>query len=209
MFKKNTLKIKHISYAFSSAILFNDISFTLGNGHILNIYGDNGCGKTTLLRILTGLLRPHEGEICWGDTSLVANQAYYNQHMLYIGHQTGLKAGLTALENLALDCLLSQQNAKITPCAALLRLGLDSVKNLPVEQLSAGQAKRVALARLFSLSVPLWIIDEPYTHLDQHAIIIVNELIKQHLQQGGLAIIATHSATVDFKDFNLQRISLS
>ena len=97
MFKK-TLKIKPISYAFSLAILFNDTSFTLRNGHILNIHDDNGCGKTILLRILTGLLQRHEGEICWKDTSLVVNR----QHMLYIRQQMTLKAGLTALENLAL-----------------------------------------------------------------------------------------------------------
>lgn len=210
MYKNKTLVAKQLCYELPcNTDLFSNISFSIKNGQILNVYGDNGSGKSTLLRIISGLIPSSEGEMFWCNELLSSKQQSYHQDMLYIGHQTGLKMGLTAFENLSLDCLISQQNAKISLSEALDRLGLQLVKNVPCEQLSAGQAKRVALARLICLEAALWIIDEPYTHLDKNAIEIVNQLIKRHVQQGGLAIIATHSVANGFENSELTPLLLS
>lgn len=193
MYPLHTLCASEITYAFSERILFSNLNFPVLSGQILNIHGDNGSGKSTLLRILAGLISPHGGTVLWNAQNTNTNRLYYQQSMCYIGHQTGLKPGLTILENVQLDCFLAGQNANMGLDDVLVRLGIDSFKHLPVEQLSAGQAKRVALARLLYSQVPLWIIDEPYTHLDQDAIVIVNQMIEEHVEQGGLAVLATHA----------------
>jgi len=209
MVKKYTLEVANIMYGFSSATLLKNVSFLARSGQIVNIIGDNGRGKTTLLRIIAGLIQPHTGKLFWCGRDISVERIHYCQTLLYIGHQTGLKPGLSALENLKLDCLLFQQNAKIGPDEALEQLGLGAIKNLPSEQLSAGQAKRLALARLLSLNAPLWLIDEPYTHLDQCATEMVNQLIVQHVKRGGIVVIATHAVADDLVHADVLRVALS
>jgi heme exporter protein A len=209
MIKKYTLESIGISYAVSSRALFKNINFSLQQGQIANIYGGNGSGKTTLLRMIAGLIEPHDGKILWCDKKISIDRMQYQQNMRYLGHQTGLKPGLTVHENLQLDCLLSQQNANMGDNEAFGHLGINPIRNVLSEQLSAGQAKRVALASVTNAGVPLWIIDEPYTHLDQDGVRTVDQLILNHVKQGGLTMIATHALAEGLKHADVQGIALS
>jgi heme exporter protein A len=156
------------------------------------VVGPNGSGKTTLLRLLTGLLYPESGEIKWNQLSITTKRADYNQDILYAGHQHGIKTGLTVRENLQLDCSLYDQHPRMSIIQVLEDVGLLPVKEMQAQFLSAGQLQRLALARLLLIDAPLWILDEPFSSLDQHAINYFRQLLIQHVQQGGMVILTSH-----------------
>ncbi|WP_370552042.1 cytochrome c biogenesis heme-transporting ATPase CcmA [Citrobacter sp. FDAARGOS_156] len=167
-------------------ILFSDLSFRVNAGEWVQITGSNGAGKTTLLRLLTGLARPDAGEVCWQGKSLHQVRDSYHQELLWIGHLPGIKTRLSALENLRFfhhdgDCL-----------AALAQAGLAGYEDIPVNQLSAGQQRRVALARLWLTRARLWILDEPFTAIDVHGVERLTQRMAQHTVQGGIVILTTH-----------------
>lgn len=166
-------------------LLFSNLSSVVSAGQALQVVGPNGSGKTSLLRIVAGLLRPQAGQVRWDNRTPVPLG-----ELLYIGHAAGLKEELNPLENLQLDCAL--YGGKITPMAALEAMGVAAFARLPASTLSAGQRRLVGLARLCTRVVPLWLLDEPYALLDLAARARVRACIETHCQAGGIAVLALH-----------------
>jgi len=173
--------------------LFHGLSFTVAPSSVLKLAGDNGAGKTSLLRILAGLLPAANGEILWGNQVITQHSTDYCAALHYIGHGSGLKRSLTVYENLCLAKSLTRCEED-TLYDAAHRLHLDKLLQNPLEQLSAGQLRRVALARLLLSPKPLWLLDEPLTAMDQEGIAVVEQLLTTHAQQGGISVVSTHQA---------------
>lgn len=174
--------------------LFGGLNFALRGGDLLRVTGANGSGKTSLLRILCGLLSPVCGDVRWHGDNIRSLREEYWQQLLYIGHAHAVKEELTALENLVVSCTLVGVNvSREQALEALSRLGLAGYEALPVKILSRGQQRRVTLSRLFlSEKIPLWILDEPFDALDAGAVDCVRLLIAQHLARGGGVVLTTY-----------------
>jgi len=173
--------------------LFTNLSFSLSKGELLYLFGHHGCGKTTLMRAVCGLLQPTEGEIRWDGEPIRELSEEYTREVLYIGHKNGIKDDLTALENLRiLSPLDGVHMTEEQACDALERIGLRGFEDLPTQVLSQGQKRRVALARLLAHQAKLWILDEPFTALDKAAVELLQQVIREHLDQGGMAFLTTH-----------------
>ena len=173
--------------------LFSDINLQLGAGQWLYLQGENGAGKTSLLRILAGLTLPTEGDVFWQDSPIGKQRSQYHQDLLYIGHHAGLKEDLTLTENLRAQ--LAIDGVRVTDAAirdALTRMGLGKRQHLPARALSAGQKRRGLLARALLRPAKLWILDEPFNALDVKAIADVQNLLKAHLANGGLLVLTSH-----------------
>lgn len=173
--------------------LFQSLNLQLDAGQWLYLQGENGAGKTSLLRILAGLTLPAEGEVLWQNTPIGKQRATYHQDLLYIGHHAGLKEDLTLTENLRAQ--LAIDSVKVTNTAireALTRMGLGKRQHLPARVLSAGQKRRGLLARALLRPAKLWILDEPFNALDVQAIAHVQDLLKSHLANGGLLVLTSH-----------------
>ena len=172
--------------------LFDSLSFSLAAGERLRIAGANGSGKTSLLRILCGLLTPSAGEVRWKSTPIDSLQEEYSKEIVYLGHAPAVKDDLTAAENLRIACRLAGMSFQEGIFQkALARLGVPG--DVPVRKLSQGQRRRAALARLVvSESVPLWLLDEPYAALDKEAVAVVDGLIAGQAARGGAVIFTTH-----------------
>lgn len=171
--------------------LFRDLSFSLAAGQWLLIRGPNGSGKTSLLRILCGLSQPDDGRVCWAGSTLKEPTA--RAQIAYLGHAHGVKVDLTPYENLQIARRLSFF-PDLTADEALQRLGLAGLEDVACHTLSAGQRRRVALARLLVVQTRLWILDEPLTALDAAGVALFQDLLDRHLKNGGLAVISTHQA---------------
>jgi len=174
-------------------ILFEQLSLQLKPGELLQIKGKNGAGKSSLLRILAGLARPDEGELHYLQQPLNHFNTDYAANLCFIGHQSGIHEQLTALENLqfwrAAADLLPTDDFEL-----LANLGLAGLEDIPCKMLSAGQQRRVSLARLWTTTAQIWILDEPFTALDQSAIAQLQQHFIQHLNRGGAIILTTHQA---------------
>jgi heme exporter protein A len=184
--------------------LFSNLDFRLEAG-ILE--GRNGSGKTSLLRILCGIRLPDAGTVTWGDTAIDKLGPDYHMHMAYIGHRDGIKLDLTPLENLAMARALGMPN-EITLEAALAKVDLAGYEDVLTRNLSAGQQRRLALARLLVTDTSLWILDEPFTSLDVHGISVIEELLEAHTTAGGMLAVTSHHA-VNLQNTTVQRINLS
>lgn len=173
--------------------LFRNIEFTLETGELLLIEGQNGSGKTSLLRAIAGLLDFEEGEVHWQDRSIGADSQGFRAQLVWLAHKIGFKADLTLVENLAFERgLRSSSKARVDE--VLQRLELARLTRLPFRALSAGQQRRVALARMLLADAALWMMDEPFTNLDSHGQSLVVDLLSEHLGRGGLAVVASHHA---------------
>ncbi|EFN9671067.1 cytochrome c biogenesis heme-transporting ATPase CcmA [Escherichia coli] len=185
--------------------LFSGLSFTLNAGEWAQITGSNGAGKTTLLRLLTGLSRPDAGDVLWQGQPLHQVRDSYHQNLLWIGHQPGIKTRLTALENLH----FYHRDGDTAQCLeALAQAGLAGFEDIPVNQLSAGQQRRVALARLWLTRATLWILDEPFTAIDVNGVDRLTQRMAQHTEQGGIVILTTHQP-LNVAESKIRRISLT
>ncbi|HCL9277154.1 TPA: cytochrome c biogenesis heme-transporting ATPase CcmA [Escherichia coli] len=185
--------------------LFSGLSFTLNAGEWVQITGSNGAGKTTLLRLLTGLSRPDAGDVLWQGQPLHQVRDSYHQNLLWIGHQPGIKTRLTALENLH----FYHRDGDTAQCLeALAQAGLAGFEDIPVNQLSAGQQRRVALARLWLTRATLWILDEPFTAIDVNGVDRLTQRMAQHTEQGGTVILTTHQS-LNVAESKIRRISLT
>ncbi|MEI7795521.1 MAG: cytochrome c biogenesis heme-transporting ATPase CcmA [Methylococcaceae bacterium] len=187
------LEARQIACYRDERTLFSCLNFHLHSGQILLIEGVNGAGKTSLLRILTGLRQPDEGELFWNDESIQDLAAAFYRDVAYIGHNNGLKDTLTAQENLHYAQALAVPTLSIDE--ALQQVQLNGYQNTPVRYLSAGQRRRLALARLLCTHKTLWILDEPYTSLDKSSIQMVEQLIAAHVKQGGMVVMTSHHET--------------
>lgn len=178
--------------------LFQHVSHTLTGGELVQLEGHNGSGKTSLLRILAGLSVPEEGDVLWQRQSIYRQPDAYRRTMLYIGHKTGLKDVLTAYENLAFYQRAEAAQAQPGDIdAALERIGLKGYEDRPVSQLSAGQQRRVVLARLFLSRAVVWLLDEPFTAIDKQGVANLIALFRQHCDQGGIVLFTSHQHAAD------------
>lgn len=173
-------------------VLFENVNFTLEEGEILQIEGQNGSGKTTLLRILCGLSSHFEGTVFWHGQDIGRVSSLLYQSLLYVGHHSGVKAALTAEENLKWMQQLQPVLDKGSISLALEKVGLYGYEDVPCHSLSAGQQRRVGLARLYMSNAPLWILDEPFTALDKQGVAEKEALIASHAVDGGGVVLTTH-----------------
>ena len=175
-------------------LLFERLSFSAENGTLLRIAGPNGTGKTSLLRIMCGLLEATAGEIRWKGGNIRRLREEYWKDLVYVGHLNGVKDDLTVRENLRVSVRVAGRNAAEPRIAqALDAVGLAGFEDTMARFLSQGQRRRVALARLYvSEAVPLWILDEPFTALDVRGVANLSALIARHIEGGGTAVLTTH-----------------
>lgn len=184
-------------------VLFHSLSFAIDSGEVLHISGANGSGKTSLIRILLGLAEPSQGEVLWQQHSISQHRYQYNNDCCYIGHKAAVKACLTPRESLK---QYTKSNNNIEQ--ALADAGLAGYEDVTCQQLSAGQQRRVAIARLRLTKQPLWLLDEPFTALDSQGIALLEKLIAEHAQQGGVAVLSSHQP-FDIADVIVQRIDVA
>jgi heme exporter protein A len=188
------LEVRGLSCERDGRLLFDNLAFSLRPGEVLRIGGANGSGKTTLLRALAGLSERCRGEMLWRGSALRAVQHEFLSQSLYIGHEPGIKSSLSAVENLTWHCALNAPDHGGAIVTALARLGLDDAMDVPTRQLSAGQRRRVGLARLLLSPAILWILDEPFTAIDAAGVRQIESLIAEFVDGGGMVMLTTHHA---------------
>lgn len=176
-------------------LLFENLNVTVDAGEMLVVSGPNGAGKTSLLRILAGLSYPESGELQWRDVAISQDPLSYYRELIFVGHKLGLSINLSALENL--QFWLHGRNLAISDddiITVLDRLALVGMEDVLVGQMSAGQQRRVALAKLWLASAKIWILDEPLTALDKFGVKLLQAKMAEHVQQGGMLITTSHQA---------------
>jgi heme exporter protein A len=186
------IEVVNLSCARGDRTLFRELSFAVQAGELLHVTGPNGCGKTTLLRTLCGLTRPIEGEIRWSGSDTRRLSDEYRTQLAYVGHHNGIQGELTPPENLRSVGDLAGAADATRIEAALTRVALDPYRNFPSKILSQGQKRRLALARLLVLGRPLWVLDEPLSALDVRSVEFVTDILTEHLEHGGMAILTSH-----------------
>ncbi|MDV2856470.1 cytochrome c biogenesis heme-transporting ATPase CcmA [Oceanimonas sp. CAM02] len=172
--------------------LFSDLSLAVAPGELVQIAGPNGAGKTSLLRLLAGLSRPYEGEVSWQGHNIEQCRDSFHQDLFYLGHQAGIKHELSAYENLAFFRRMHHKGSTANLWDVLAQVGLAGLEEQYAGQLSAGQKRRVALARLWLGGPKLWILDEPFTAIDKHGVKVLERLFLEHTDAGGMVLITTH-----------------
>ena len=177
-------------------MLFENLELRLASGDMLQISGPNGSGKTSLLRLLAGLMQPTAGEVRLNGQALSSQRHELTTNLLWIGHAAGIKDLLTAEENLSWLCALHRPSTREAIWSALAAVGLKGFEDVPCHTLSAGQQRRVALARLYLDSPPLWILDEPFTALDKQGVAQLEEHLAGHCERGGMVVLTTHHTLI-------------
>ena len=200
------LKVENLAFERDDSCLLENINLSLNSGEILQIEGANGSGKTTLLRLLTTALQPSAGNILYNGQALSKCRYQYLSDMLYIGHQPAVKLTLTAEENLRWMINSSVKTNQLAIAEALDGVGLSGYSDIPCYALSAGQHRRVALARLLISQAALWYLDEPFTAIDKQGVSFLEQRLQEHLNQGGAVVLTSHQ---DLSLNNLRKYSLS
>ncbi|HEV7357408.1 MAG TPA: cytochrome c biogenesis heme-transporting ATPase CcmA [Steroidobacteraceae bacterium] len=168
------------------------VSAKIDRGELLHVSGPNGAGKTTLLRVISGLLRPEQGNVAWLGRSIIQHRADYQAALAYAAHEPALKGDLTAMENLRFSVGLKRRSTPEELRGALQRTGVAACADLPARVLSAGQRRRVSLARVVAMQASVWLLDEPYANLDTEGSELVSDLLQDHVAAGGLALVVAH-----------------
>ena len=199
------LKGEALSCIRDDRVLFSRLDFSVVSGQVLLLEGKNGSGKTSLLRIICGFREPDAGSVAWcGD--VIPHNRYYAD-MAYVGHLDGIKKELTVLENLRLALALSQPG-KLSIQQALDKVQLAGYDSALIQTLSAGQKRRLSLARLLITHNVLWILDEPFTSLDKQGIALIESLMAEHCADGGMMVVTSHH-DVNLHGVDIQSIRLS
>jgi heme exporter protein A len=186
-----TLSAENLTLIRGERCLFEGLDFAFESGGMLLLEGRNGCGKTSLMRAIAGMLSLETGEVLWNNVPVLKQRQTFHGALVWLAHRTGLKGDLTMLENLRFEESLRPQSGRDQE-EVFLRLGIERLRRLPLRSLSAGQQRRVALARMLLADVPLWLMDEPFTNLDREGRKLVMELAEEHLAAGGLCVMAAH-----------------
>jgi heme exporter protein A len=168
------------------------VSLVLGPRQLLHVSGPNGSGKTTLLRVVCGLLRPEQGQVSWGGQPISNVRSEYQGALAFASHEPALKGDLTALENLRFSVGLKRRVSAAELLASLQRTGAAGCADLPARVLSAGQRRRVAMARVLAMNASLWLLDEPFANLDAAGSELLSVLLREHVQAGGAALVVAH-----------------
>jgi len=185
------LKVQGLTCFRQNRCLFADLNFVLSEHQICQIEGANGAGKSTLLRAILGLFRPDEGEIIWYGKTTTQQAELFLQQVFFLGHKFAINADLSPLQNLQFWAALNPTN-NTDFTLALSKVGLTGLEHIPCHSLSAGQHRRVALARLWLTSTKLWILDEPFTAIDKSGVQLLQQRFNTHLQSGGMILITSH-----------------
>jgi heme exporter protein A len=186
------LELRGLQCLRGDVLLFDDLNCQVSAGETLHVRGPNGSGKSTLLRMLAGLAQPDAGAVYWCGGDVRELGAEYGVMLNYVGHHNGIKLDLTARENLAFYQALSADADAAAPESALRSLGMLPCADLRARRLSAGQRRRLALARLLVSRAALWLLDEPFTSLDAEGRSLATALLQRHTGAGGIVIMATH-----------------
>lgn len=187
------LELRNLQCERDDRILFSELNFTVDAGDLVQVIGANGAGKTSLLRIITGISSDYDGELLWQGLPVARHYHDFRSQLLYIGHNTGIKKGLSPAENLAFYGSLS--GGFTAPVSDLLAaVGLAGYEQVPCAQLSAGQQRRVALARLYGSHARLWVLDEPFTAVDKAGVVALEEQLQVHLMRGGSVVLTSHQS---------------
>jgi heme exporter protein A len=174
-------------------VVFTNLNFSINAGELLYLKGPNGSGKSTLLRLMAGILRPNGGGLTWNNSDIHDNEELFRSNIHYVGHKDAIKTGLTVEENLSFWAEMNfNSKEKGAVKTALEKSSLDNFSTLPARFLSAGQRKRLNLARLYTTYAPLWLLDEPSNSLDSESVKVLSLAISEHRQTGGMVAIATH-----------------
>ncbi len=187
--------VSNLSCSRGDRRLFSGVSFSLQPGQWLHLEGNNGVGKTSLLRLVCGLSALEEGEIHWKDQAVGKDPQAFRANLAYLGHQLALKDDLSPLENLRIDAAIAGRQLTLPDALqALAQMGLRGRENLPVRVLSQGQKRRTALARLLVSTAKLWVLDEPFVALDTAAQNALSDVLKGHLAKQGMVLLTSHQA---------------
>ena len=203
--QRRALEVKNLSCIRDDRVLFEGLGFKLLNSQVLLLEGKNGSGKTTLLRIICGFREQDTGEILWCNESI--KECDYFAELAYVGHLDGVKKELTVKENLKMSLALSQAG-KYSIEQALEKVQLAGYDDSLVQSLSAGQKRRLSLARLLITKKTIWVLDEPFTSLDKQGIKLIESLMHEHLMDGGMIILTSHHDLV-LHEADVQIINLS
>lgn len=188
------LSTQRLSYFRGDRCLFRGLELSLRAGEILHLRGPNGVGKTSLMRVLAGLATPETGHVAWYGEPIERVRPQYQQNLAWLAHREGLKSELTVRENIRFDAALRGHRQGPEAVETLDRLGIADRLELPSGVLSAGQRRRVALARVLLSGALLWMLDEPFTNLDVDGQRLVSSLMASHAAGGGLCVVAAHQA---------------
>ena len=202
------IDVNNISAVRGERLLFENCAFRLNDGQVLYIRGQNGAGKTTLLRMLCGLVRPNKGTIMWNDQNIYDVYSTYCRQFVYVGHENGIKGDLTAGENI--QFYREFHGASFTPSESEImdRLGIAHCTDIPCRYLSAGQKRRVALSRVLSSDASLWLLDEPFTALDESMQNLFVNLLAEHQRKGGICVATSHQP-VHWEQLEITELNLS
>lgn len=201
----NKLQANHLTLLRGDRCLFQGLSFALDSGGLLLLEGPNGSGKTSLLKAIVGMLDLEEGDINWNGAPIRKARQAYHEALVWMAHRVGFKSDLTLTENLRFEATLRPPSQRAFE-DVVDRLELGRLQKLPLRALSAGQQRRVALARMLLSNAVLWLMDEPFTNLDREGRELVLEIVSEHLRRGGMCVMAAHQ-DVDI-DARTERIRL-
>lgn len=199
------LQVDDVTLFRGDRCLFKGLSFALKAGEIVSLEGQNGSGKTSLLRAIAGLIELESGVVRWQGVPVLQQRQVFQNAFAWMAHRVGFKGDLTLVENLRFESALRPQSGRELD-EVMSRLGINRLKRLPVRSLSAGQQRRVALARMLLADAKLWLMDEPVTNLDRDGRALVSKLIGEHLAADGMVVLAAHQ-DIDV-NANVQTITL-